>query len=79
MSQQVDGLPMTNEQEAISKEKIGDNSLLVPYDPPIPLLATNSKEWKTYVPIKTCPWGTWLAQSVKCLPLAQVKILESWD
>ena len=28
---------------------------------------------------KNKTWGTWVAQSVKCLPLAQVMILESWD
>ena len=29
--------------------------------------------------LKSLPWGDWVAQSVKHLPLAQVKILEFWD
>ena len=31
------------------------------------------------VTLKTMPWGAWVAQSVKYLPLAQVMISGSWD
>ena len=29
--------------------------------------------------LKISSWDTWVAQLVKCLPLAQVMILGSWD
>ena len=31
------------------------------------------------LPVKQHYWGTWVAQSVKCLPSAQVMVPGSWD
>ena len=34
---------------------------------------------KEIITMKVRIWGAWAPQSVKCLPVAQVMILRSWD